>query len=276
MLACALIRTTACPIIVQIPALKYSKKLRLTDNSSIFSAELVAILEALRFLIIKPPMSCVIFSDSLSALQSLEAYDDMTPVHHEIRYCLYQLYSLGIPITICWIPSHVGVPGNEKVDRLAKEALSHMEVDFPLKPSIHDLNKFLEELILNEWQTKWESDTKGRSYYKIQPKTSFKVKYSDIHKEKQTAITRLRLGKCRLNDVLFLLHQRDNDLCDFCYIKENVSHFLLDCIDFQHLQQPIIDKFLHEGRLVSVEALLGEDKWYDDIWNYVKLSGKNI
>ena len=144
------------------------------------------------------------------------------------------------------------------------------------KESIHDLNKFLEEFILNEWQTKWESDTKGRSYYKVQPKTSFKVKYSDIHKEKQTAITRLRLGKCRLNDVLFLLHQRDNDLCDFCYIQENVSHFLLDCIDFQHLQQPIIDKFLHEGRLVSVEALLSEEKWCDDIWNYVKLSGKNI
>ena len=75
---------------------------------------------------------------------------------------------------------------------------------------------------------------------------------------------------------MYFMNKRDNDLCDFCHIKEDVSHFLLDCIDFQELQQIIIDKFLNEGSLITLEALLGDKKWYDDVWNYVKQSGKDL
>ena len=113
------------------------------------------------------------------------------------------LWCLGIPVTICWIPSHIGVSGNEIVDHLAKEALSNNDIQCPLKPSVHELYQIIEEGILKEWQVFWDLENKGRFYHRIQPQTSYKVKYSDEHKEKQTAITHLRLGKSCSNDVSY-------------------------------------------------------------------------
>ena len=54
-------------------------------------------------------------------------------------------------IVLCWIPSHIGIQGNEIVDKQAKTSLSLEPTSFKIpfsnfKPSI---NKY----ILEEWQT---------------------------------------------------------------------------------------------------------------------------
>ena len=174
---------------------------------------MVAILEALQFILLKPPISCVIFSDSLSSIQSLDSGTETSAIHQEIRYCIYQLWCQGVPVTISWIPSHVGVQGNEVVDKLAKKALSHDSIDYPILKDISELNKTLENNLIKQWQALWEANTKGRFYYKIQPSVSNVVKFSDPNKTKQTAITRLRFGKSLLGDVLFMLGKRNDNLC---------------------------------------------------------------
>ena len=45
-----------------VPCMNYSKKFHLPDNTSVYIAEMIAILETLRFLLLKPPLCCVIFS----------------------------------------------------------------------------------------------------------------------------------------------------------------------------------------------------------------------
>ena len=69
-------------------------------------------------------------------------------------------------IALCWIPSHIGIQGNEMVDKQAKTSLSLEPTSFKIpfsnfKPSI---NKY----ILEEWQTSWNNSI-GNKLLDIKP-----------------------------------------------------------------------------------------------------------
>ena len=97
---------------------------------SIFTAELVAILMALNFFndLCQPPMAVSVFlfffSDSLSALQAIKynSQSSREDVVKEIVVVCHQFITRGTDIVLQWVPSHVGVPGNESADRAAKQA----------------------------------------------------------------------------------------------------------------------------------------------------------
>ena len=69
-------------------------------------------------------------------------------------------------IVLCWIPSHIGIQGNETVDKQDKTSLSLEPTSFKIpfsnfKPSI---NKY----ILEEWQTSWNNSI-GNKLLDIKP-----------------------------------------------------------------------------------------------------------
>ena len=111
----------------------------------------------------------------------------------EIKYQLYLYQSHGFHVSCAWIPSHVGICGNEVVDRLAKDALQHERVSFLVVPGFWDLFHVVEEVFLVKWQTRWREEAKGRYLYKFQLRVSLKVLFSGKDRAKQMAITRLRL-----------------------------------------------------------------------------------
>ena len=71
---------------------------------------------------------------------------------------LYKLHLLSIAhktIFFCWIPSHIGIRGNEAADVAAKESL-----DFNITPSqvpYTDLKPHINSFIANKWQERWSS-----------------------------------------------------------------------------------------------------------------------
>ena len=99
-------------------AAKYDdcKKMRIPDGSSVFTAEAKAIDLALDFV-----NTCtytdkfVIFSDSLSVLQAL---NHTSSKNSQIQHLLLKHHEISSSKTViyCWIPSHIGIYGNEKVD----------------------------------------------------------------------------------------------------------------------------------------------------------------
>ena len=65
----------------------------------------------------------VIFSDSMSSLEALSGFK----IELDLVYIMKdytRLTNNGKTIVLCWIPSHVNIPGNEKADAAAKSALS--------------------------------------------------------------------------------------------------------------------------------------------------------
>ena len=120
-----------------------SKQIRLPGSSSIYTAELKALMMALDMIINNNNNFFVIFTDSLA-----------------------HLLTLNKTVVFAWVPSHVGIQGNEKADTLAKEALglniSNIKIphtDFRANVNIHFRDK---------WQAIWDEHPDNK-LYQIQP-----------------------------------------------------------------------------------------------------------
>ena len=93
-------------------------------DSSIYSAELRAIELALNHISNSRHNNFVVFSDSKSSLQALQNLWSNHPLVCRVLNLHSLLCRLNKNIVFCWLPSHVGIRGNEAADRAAKEALT--------------------------------------------------------------------------------------------------------------------------------------------------------
>ena len=76
------------------------------------------------------------------------------------------LTNCGKTVILCWIPSHVGIPGNERADRVAKAALS-LPIS-PVKVSAMDYLPRAKLLMYKEWQEIWNC-CDGNKLHAINP-----------------------------------------------------------------------------------------------------------
>ena len=96
---------------------------RLPDDSSIYTAELRAILLALKHVYYSKEKSFFILSDSLSSLQSILNLKYDHPVLVPILELYTEMKRVGRKIVFIWVPGHVGIRGNSAADSAAKDAL---------------------------------------------------------------------------------------------------------------------------------------------------------
>ena len=102
---------TAVAFICQ--SFEFSK--RLPDKASIFTA--------LRYIKITTKNNkFVVFSDSKSALQALLSKWDHPIVQTILRFLVF-LHTIHKTVIFCWLPSHMGISGNERAASAAKAAL---------------------------------------------------------------------------------------------------------------------------------------------------------
>ena len=133
----------------------HSNMQRIPDDSSIFTAEAKAIDLALDFInTCDADNKFIIFSDSLSVLKAMNHTSSKNPQIQKLLEKCHEILA-NKEIVLCLIPSHIGLQGNEMVDKQAKTSLSLESTSFKIpfsnfKPSI---NKY----ILEEWQTSWNN-----------------------------------------------------------------------------------------------------------------------
>ena len=91
---------------------------RMPDNNTIFAAEATAISLALNYYQHMGPVhhDVVVYSDSMSCLQAIEGEDTENPLICHIMNLLWSLSDKGTHVRFCWVPSHCGIDGNERVD----------------------------------------------------------------------------------------------------------------------------------------------------------------
>jgi ribonuclease HI len=150
-----------------IPALNTSRNYSL-PKVSIFTAELLAISMALQHVNDLPvvPHNIVVLTDSKSGLMALQSdsgssRDDLI---REIGVVIHQLIVKGVGVTLQWVPSHVGIPGNEVVDRLAKEASKRTTPDLNLVLSYSDIKCKLRSAAWELWKADFSRAAAARRY----------------------------------------------------------------------------------------------------------------
>ena len=72
------------------------------------------------------------------------------------------LTNSGKSIALCWIPSHVNIPGNERADAAAKSALSLPITGMKLPGC--DLIPHVSNYCLREWQEIWSNCVNNKLY----------------------------------------------------------------------------------------------------------------
>ena len=116
-----------------------------------FTAELSAIVLALRIIFTLPVASFTIFTDSRSVLSALRCSSpSVSPLVLSALEWLYLLENRGYHIGFCWVPGHVGVAGNERADELAREAAARVAV--PGTVPCADVFPTIKVAVLAIWQ----------------------------------------------------------------------------------------------------------------------------
>ena len=226
---------TACAFVTIDQATTY----RLPDESDIVEAELQAILMACQYITDHPEIKkAVLYTDSMTALDLLN-----TTHHHDYRaYTDLILQSNqglrlnGTDVVLAWVPSHVGIPGNEAADHHAKlgRSLPVNNTRKKLHTVIHCKEK-AHDWMLEAWQDHYDKQAKALHYKTIESRVTTDIKYTAKHRRTEVIITRLRLGHCLTNERLHDYNCSTSADCPNCGIKEDLTH-LITCPHARYLQ----------------------------------------
>ena len=167
---------------------------RLPDHSSIFTAEVTAIAMALCFIKEKGVLKSIIYTDSLSVLKSLKHRNFENPFIHKLFLTFNDLFKSN-RVVFCWIPSHLGIPGNDKADRAAKDCLDEAD-ETDIQIPFTDLRRLISSNVQQKWQNLWNLQVDNK-LFQIQPQVGPGRVLSSVRKE-EVVLTRIRIGHTRL------------------------------------------------------------------------------
>ncbi|GBN69622.1 putative RNA-directed DNA polymerase from transposon X-element, partial [Araneus ventricosus] len=200
---------------------------KLHSSCSVFTAEISAVLLALEQISDFLERKFIIYTDSLSVLESLKSFyihSHHHPLVLNVLHLLNKLASRDFNILLCWVPSHVGIVGNEEADKAAKLASTQTNSTVPLS----DFKKYTKVLFYSKWQRQWDTETENKLRAvkpHVQPWPSL------MNRKADTLLTRLRVGHTRYTHRHLLLGEQA-PMCSQCNCSMSVQHILSECPNF--------------------------------------------
>ena len=122
------------------PQLNLFVKKTISSNASVYTSECIALDLALDIALSTSNKNVHIFTDSLSVLEALKSIKISAKTNPFIlnikkKYNnILERNSSESTINLHWVPSHVGIPGNEEADSLAKAATQSDNIDISVVP----------------------------------------------------------------------------------------------------------------------------------------------
>jgi ribonuclease HI len=203
-------------------------------ETSSTTAELVAIREALRHLLLLRVDTHVILTDSMSALSAI-ASDTMgvNPLLvRDIQLLIIKLKQHGSSIGFQWVPSHCGIEGNEKADMAAGLAHGNAGKIGDVFPDKNDLRRRAQPIIDRlkaEW---WHTCVNTHRYFIDSEMPKGLLKLNGIPRRMKSVIHRLRCGNVLSGQTLCRYKFISDPLCSVCGVVDDQSHILEQCCNY--------------------------------------------
>lgn len=213
---------------------EHATSLRVSDGASSLQTELVAILSALLYCREQNLRSILLLTDSLASLHTLKDTDptDNIRLVTEIFHVAETLQTAGAEVTLHWIPSHIGIRGNEKADRAAMEGAKKDTIDVQIPTSLSAIHRNIKHKIKDKIKEEHEEEVRAGSASAAWYATTTKYLPPDIprHTPSHTRkhLHRLRLGYPTLQQIKPELPREPCSYCDETSATP-LLHYLLDC-----------------------------------------------
>ncbi|KAI9556031.1 hypothetical protein GHT06_018598 [Daphnia sinensis] len=200
----------------------------------------------------------MVFCDSSSVVKTIGS---TTPGYnetlHQIIETISSLKSSGTQTTLIWIPSHVGIHGNEVADRLAQTECtkpSGAKANHKLSPS----EKM--SIIKNDWRNDHLLYLKSCQKASIQAMSRTGLTKCFHHRERAITVClhRLRTGHIYLNSFNHRVDKdADSSFREGCEAIENIKHILIDCPKTESHRRKIRQLLATHNIELSINSLLG-------------------
>lgn len=248
-----IILSNVCPI---IPSDAIAKEL--PNRASVFTAECIALGDAIDIAIKNADCKFAVFSDSLSALQSFNSCKMSIKTNNIIleikRKCNIlmknNLNSNGIKFY--WIPSHKGIHGNELADSLAKTAT---EACIASTLPIPFTNLYEEFKTNAHMQTKRiikeQGLMKGKIFFNLYYTERCKpwIKHERLPREFIVTINRCRADHYSLKASLFRVGIISDPKCECGHGSQDINHIVWQCSLFDSPRS----KLIHQLRKIKLQ-----------------------
>ncbi|KAJ8043486.1 hypothetical protein HOLleu_10590 [Holothuria leucospilota] len=185
-------------------------QVRLPDDALIFTAEIQALKMALELIETSHDRQFIVFTDSLSSLLALQGHEEKHPCVMSLREIHSNLVRLQKSVVLAWVPSHVGIHGNEKADTLAKEALQ-MDITNLQVPHT-DYRPNINGYVKSKWQELWDSLPQNK-LYQVKPTVGTVGNATPRKRRDDLVLTRARIGHTYLTHA-YLLHGEERPYYD--------------------------------------------------------------
>lgn len=208
--------------------------IKLPSDTSVFSAEAWAIVRVLSLIKENNLQKSVIFSDARSVLDAINSskIDQKNYLIALIKSKLYEIAILGLSVSFFWIPSHCGIDGNERVDRIAKDARKEGQKD-DFKVPFTDLYHNLKDRMDDKYKEYMNNSflNKGLKYaqhYFNHKKKPWFDKLG-LTRNEITLINRLRSNHYNLNHSLYRKRYIASGSCPCGDPYQDANHVIFHC-----------------------------------------------
>ena len=165
-------------------------------------------------------------SELYDKLQFIIAINENPFICH-IMNLLWSLSDKGTRVRFCWVPSHCGIDGNERVDQLAKETIDQ-DIDPLANVHYTDIKPLVNSYIQKLVQTKWDVAVHGRDLYLVKPTLGPPKKFQHLTRAEEVVITQLRIGHTKVTKS-HILSRGTPTGCHHCGEILTINHMLLEC-----------------------------------------------